>query len=57
MRTDARYVAVEAHALDDLCELGYRAVAFMERGSQEPQLSAALRGALAEVRASAVAEP
>lgn len=57
MRTDARYVAVEAHALDDLCELATRAVAFLERASQEPQLSSALRGAVGEVRTSAVPEP
>lgn len=57
MRTDARFVVVDAVALDDLCELSARAAGFLERANTEPALVGAMRGAIAEVRICAIPEP
>ena len=52
-----RYVVVEAHALDDLCELAGRAASAIERASTNDPLGLALRGAVAQVRTNATVEP
>lgn len=52
-----RYVVVEAHALDDLCEVSAKAAAALLRASASDPIALALRGARAQVLASAALEP
>lgn len=57
MDTRDRYVVVEAHALDDLCELSSRAADRLQRESSDAALVSALRGAIGHVRTSGLPEP
>jgi len=57
MDTTDRFLVVEAHALDDLCELSAKAAGFLERASSHDPLVSAMRGAIAQVRSSVVPEP
>jgi len=52
-----RYVVVEAHALDDFCELAERAVAALLRASANDPIALALRGARAQVLSTVTVEP
>lgn len=57
MDVQARYVAVDAKALDDVLELSARACDQLQRLSANDPLPSALRGSIAQVRTSSVLEP
>lgn len=58
MRTSTdRFVVVDASVLADLLDLASRVVETAEQTAGHDGLNSALRGAIGEVRASAVIEP
>lgn len=56
-RTPVRHVIVRVDALNDLCELTERAIKQLDSVQPNDPLQAALRGALAEVRAHSILDP
>lgn len=57
MDVQDRYVIVEAHALGAVLDLSERACEAIDRVSSNDPITRELRGALAQVRASALADP